>query len=391
MMKIAFICGSLEPGCDGVGDYTRRLAGELIRQGHAATLIALCDIHHHKSLATSQLDYEIEVPVLRLAAKLPVKERTVLAKEWISDFDPDFISLQYVPFAFHRKGLPFGLGTQLAIIGDGRPWHIMFHELWVGMDKEAPKKHFGWGLVQQRLIKGLILKLNPSGIHTQTQLYLAQLKKIGFNAAHLPLFSNIPVVQRNGSLHAREQSMGGKKRISLVLFASIQPGAPVKSFVQEVMQYAAKYDKKVALTFIGRCGAEQKVWTELCDAVGLKFDVLGEQSPEVISEVLSSATYGIATTPLAQIEKSGVVAAMHAHGLPVLCVARPWTPRGIKDLKLPAGIIEYKEGILERCFNGSNCNIVNNDLSKVAMQFLCSLSIKEVTPPNILISKSVAI
>ena len=33
-MKIAFLCGSLEPWRDGVGDYTRRLAGDLQACGH---------------------------------------------------------------------------------------------------------------------------------------------------------------------------------------------------------------------------------------------------------------------------------------------------------------------------------------------------------------------
>jgi hypothetical protein len=42
-MKIIFLCGSLEPGCDGVGDYTRRLAGELIKQGHHIAAVALND------------------------------------------------------------------------------------------------------------------------------------------------------------------------------------------------------------------------------------------------------------------------------------------------------------------------------------------------------------
>ena len=32
-MKIVFICGCLEPGKDGVGDYTRRLSAELIDHG----------------------------------------------------------------------------------------------------------------------------------------------------------------------------------------------------------------------------------------------------------------------------------------------------------------------------------------------------------------------
>jgi hypothetical protein len=42
-MKIFLLCGSLEHGKDGVGDYTRRLAGELIRQGHNTAIISLND------------------------------------------------------------------------------------------------------------------------------------------------------------------------------------------------------------------------------------------------------------------------------------------------------------------------------------------------------------
>ena len=40
-MKIAFICGSIEPGRDGVGDYTRRLAIELIKNSYEVAVIAL--------------------------------------------------------------------------------------------------------------------------------------------------------------------------------------------------------------------------------------------------------------------------------------------------------------------------------------------------------------
>ena len=42
-MKLLFLCSSLEPGRDGVGDYTRRLAGECLRQGHEVRLLSLND------------------------------------------------------------------------------------------------------------------------------------------------------------------------------------------------------------------------------------------------------------------------------------------------------------------------------------------------------------
>ena len=44
-MKIAFITSCLEPGKDGVGDYTRSLAAESSRNGHEVCLLALNDRH----------------------------------------------------------------------------------------------------------------------------------------------------------------------------------------------------------------------------------------------------------------------------------------------------------------------------------------------------------
>lgn len=40
-MRIAFSTGCLAPGRDGVGDYTRTLAGECARRGHTLALVSL--------------------------------------------------------------------------------------------------------------------------------------------------------------------------------------------------------------------------------------------------------------------------------------------------------------------------------------------------------------
>ncbi len=40
-MRLAFVTGRLEPGSDGVGDYTRTLAVECARRGHAVCLLSL--------------------------------------------------------------------------------------------------------------------------------------------------------------------------------------------------------------------------------------------------------------------------------------------------------------------------------------------------------------
>lgn len=56
-MDILFICGSVEPGKDGVGDYTRRLSGELIRIGHEVKILSLCD-HQGTSFLTEFQEIE---------------------------------------------------------------------------------------------------------------------------------------------------------------------------------------------------------------------------------------------------------------------------------------------------------------------------------------------
>src|ERR1700679_2438430 len=105
-MRIAFICSSLEPGRDGVGDYTRRLAGELIRQKHPSVIIGLNDTKISEIMSGSQEMEGTPIPVLRLPSMLPWKERETIARKWLNDFDPDWVSLQYVCFGFHIKGLP---------------------------------------------------------------------------------------------------------------------------------------------------------------------------------------------------------------------------------------------------------------------------------------------
>src|SRR5690554_7393916 len=99
-MRIVFICGSLEPGCDGVGDYTRRLACELIRQGHQIGVIALKDPGISKIIKYIQDTNGGLLATLRIPAHLPEKIRFSSAKEWIDDYNPELLSLQFVPFSF---------------------------------------------------------------------------------------------------------------------------------------------------------------------------------------------------------------------------------------------------------------------------------------------------
>lgn len=367
-MKIVFLCGSLKPGCDGVGDYTRRLAGELISIGHKAGIIALNDQYTTEEINSGQQSNDFEIPVLRLPAQWPSKKRFERAGIWIDDFNPEWLSIQFVPFSFHPKGLSFGLSKLLEKLGSGRRWHIMVHELWVGMDKEASLKFVFWGWLQKKLIKSLFTNLNPDIVHTQSSLYKRMLGKIGFSAELLPLFGNIPVVP---NMHIR--GANEINNISFVIFGGIHPGAPIKDFISEIKLYSISTGKKIELKMLGRCGKEQFEWENECKENGLSVQILGEQSPQIISHVLSNSSFGISTTPFYLIEKSGSFAAMREHDLQVLCVSRAWHPRGITAFNIPAGITQYKSGIIEEFIKNNSRSQSSNGIDDIANQFVNNL------------------
>ncbi|GAT63251.1 glycosyltransferase [Paludibacter jiangxiensis] len=369
-MKITFICGSLAPGRDGVGDYTRRLAAELIRQGHQSSIIALNDRMLKDVQITSQETEGTQVKVLRLSAKLCSKKRFLEAKNFIEVMNPEWLSLQYVPFAFQNKGLPFGLGRRLARIGKGRKWHIMFHELWVGMEDEATLKNKVWGRIQTLLILNLVKSLNPF-IHTQTKLYQWQLGRFGLDVKYLPLFGNIPIIKR---VSYKLNSKGD--RLSIIFFGNIHYGAPIEEFCKDLKQYSMKENIKIKVDFIGKCSNEQSTWSSKLKAYGFVVCENGEMSENMISEYLQNSHLGISTTPILLAEKSGTIAAMREHSLPVLCVSRSWDIQKFPKDRLPVGINIFHPGMINDTILEQRNTVIANSLQKVCTDFLNTLILK---------------
>lgn len=373
-MKIIFICSSLEPGRDGVGDYTRRLASELIRQGHFVTIIALNDKYANSMYNEIQQSGGIDIRVLRLSSLIPIKQRLQEAKKIIDKFNPDWLSLQLVIFGFHPKGLPFSLGSQLCSLAKDRKWHVMLHELWIGTAYESSNKHRYLGIVQKFIIKKLLTKLKPNFIHTQSSLYQAQLHSIGFKAEKLDLFGNVSRV-RDENFQKDGVFQNPLDQKLLVIFGTIHPGAPIKQFANDVAIYAKKEKINIQLKIVGRSGPELEKWVSIWRNAGLTVDTLGEQPSEFISQILENSSFGISTSAYVMIEKSGTVAAMREHGLPIICVSNAYTPRDIVQLPLPTGIFEYKPGNFEFCVENSKVSHSTNTVQQIAVQLTTSLSL----------------
>jgi len=365
-MKIIFICGSLEPGQDGVGDYVRRLAAELILKQNEVSIIALYDKNVKRLRGEMQYDNGIQIPILRLPSDLSFKRKVTIAKDWIDAFAPEWISLQYVPFSFHPKGLPFGLSSFLESVGKNRKWHIMFHELWLVSKSSLPTKEVLIGNLQKILIGQLVQTLNPEIIHTQTQFSQYQLKKLGLTAHLLPLFSNIPVVSR------ATPDVTENKEMRIVSFGSIHPNALIEKFANEAAHYCKKTDREIILTIIGRAGTHQNEWIAVWEKAGLKAELLGELPPEKVSKVLSTSFKGLTSTPFVMSEKSGSVAAMREHNVPVICIADPYHPSGF-NFHPPEGILEYSRNGFENCITYKSTFQYSYNVSVIALMFLNEL------------------
>ena len=364
-MKIIYICGCLEPGKDGVGDYTRRLSAELIRQNINVGIIAYKDAYVHNIERIEQFEDKVSILCLRLPEKLPYKERVIIAKEWINLNNPEWLSLQFVPYSFNSKGLPFGLGSQLKSLGGNRKWHIMFHELWLGLRNKDSLKYRAIGAIQKKIICSLKHYLRVKLVHTHTQFYYQELEKINYSPKYLPLFGNIPLF--TGFIDPNIQ----EHKIVFVIFGAIHAGAPVQQFAKELsVNFNSKNGKSPLLYFIGRSGNEKSKWINEFLLHNIEVEDFGELPTSEISKILQVASYGITTNPIFVAEKSGTVAAMLEHELPVIIVAEDVTPRKRMNFDFGENLIEYKVGNLNKIIKHKTFKFTKRGVSEVTTQFL---------------------
>ncbi|SEJ39078.1 Glycosyl transferase 4-like domain-containing protein [Dyadobacter sp. SG02] len=325
-MKILFICSSLEAGCDGVGDYTRRLSAELMRAGHEATIIALHDRHLlSDSEKRTQHDQGFGISVMRLSDRLSWRKKILAAAAYVHSAAPDWVSIQYVPYGFHRKGLPFGLGKSLKKIACGLPTHIMFHEIWVGITRMSPLAHKFYGFFQARIVRALISGLNPAIMTTSNRLYQLVLDTRHIQTDILPLFSNISLTAPDPAyedLIYRTLGIDSYNRSHYTvigLFGSLYPGCGLEQTIGKQYLISLAEGKKLAFIAFGRIG-DLKEYERLKRhfAWQVTFANLGELPENEISTVMQMLDKAVSGTPVEHYGKSGVYAALKLHKLEVL-------------------------------------------------------------------------
>ena len=390
-MKILFVCSCLEPGKDGVGDYTRRLAEELRAGGHPCSLLSLADPYVDKITAADFNPATRAISCLRLAATDSWPERVRQAKSFREFVAPDWISWQIVPYGFDPRGLCFGLGARCREIAGACRNQVMFHEIWIGEAEQAPLKNKITGKLQRFILRDFLRKLAPGVVHTHTPLYRHLLSQLGTPATILPLFGNVPLAAHADSAWVERKwprdamSLSASDRDSwwiFVVFGTIHPEWDVEHFLRQGSAAAQRADKKCLLISIGRPGAfGERMFQELQkrEDPAWRFLPLGSQSEEDISQCLLAADFGVSPVPPENIFKSGTAAAMIEHGLPIILtrpVARyPNCPAEILTVGMKNVVTDFNLETLHKTGPGSL-------LPAVAGQFLADLHQADLSSPH---------
>ncbi len=334
-MRITFICPAMEPGRDGVADYVVRFVRALVARGHVCQVVAAADgyVQRFERGQSQALGVEVvRVPFADFAAG-----RIDGAARAVADFSPDWVSLQMVCYGFARRGLVFGTARRLdAMAGAGRR-HLMWHELWIGEPEGSPLRERLVGALQKRLLLDLSARWGAQVTHTSNPTYRELLVRANVVAGTLALPSNIPVLPMSRAA-ARERlltllGVNARTESPILLagvFGAVHPGWADDDWLNGLCEAARRRGQSLLLAHIGRAGSPgAMLWRDFATrgADRARFIAMGECSPEDISVALQGFDIGIATSPWPLVGKSGTIAAMLEHGLPVVVPRGDWALR----------------------------------------------------------------
>jgi hypothetical protein len=325
-MKITFICASLQPGRDGVGDYVRRLACEIIKQGHQAEAVALNDTYATLIKKEVQELNNVHLPVLRLSAALTPADKYRHLRNRLETFNPDMVSLQYVGFGFNKYGLPVDILLKLHKTLNKRRLHLMLHELWCGMAATAGQKEKILGETQKLFLKILVKKLKPEAIFTSIQPYRRFLQNIGIQATVVPIFGNIPADEdgnKDDWMHLVNETgispliEDPKAWLTLGFFGTTYSCVGLNELLEMAVLAAKSTGLKLGVLFIGN-NRDEATLNLIKSVPDVTFWQTGALSTGMINRCMQLVNIGIVTSPVDGINKSGSALAWMERGIPVL-------------------------------------------------------------------------
>ena len=325
-MKIVVICGCLEPGLDGVGDYVQRISDALISKGHHVALIALKDKYTENLFSDIKKYNSLHTSVYRIPAGYSARRRYSILAKLVNELDPDWVSLQYVGFSYERYGLPLKMPFYIKKITRNSKLHITLHELWCGMDKYSKWTEKLLGFVQKLFLRLFIRTLKPRLIFTSIEFYREELSSLGINSIVTPIFGNIPLYDFGSDeiwdnyVCTSELNLITKQPkdwLVITFFGTVYPCPGLDQLLHTSLEAAKKINQKLAVICIGNNRLSSM--GELTKSFqNIKYFSLGILSLEFINRIFNLTTFGVMTSPANRLNKSGSCVAMLERGIPIL-------------------------------------------------------------------------
>ena len=303
-MRILMVCPSYPPQdvtC-GVGDYTRCLVEELVRQGE--DMVVLTSDRYRGETSGS-------ATVLPRVRSWTIGEALRLTSSAMSP-PVDLIHLQYTP-DLYGQGLGFKLLPVLARIRSGPPVAITFHTL-VG------------GSLRSRAVVPLLLlaaRLSISANEEVSALIRRRLPLLAGRFTEIPIGANIPT--KPGGMQRGSQAALGLPRNGPVLvhFGLIYPGKGLETLFVALSELL-RVRPHVRLVIVGDTRVENRGYLADLKALAERLGVasaimwLGHRSGEEVSHILSAADIFVVPYDDGVSIRRGSLMAGLAHGLPVV-------------------------------------------------------------------------
>ena len=316
--RVLLICSSLEPGRDGVGDYCRRLAAECIRQGTSCAVLALNDRYLETAVDEYQSNAGTRVPCLRLPKSQAWPKRVERAREFKREFRPDALSLQFTAYGYHDRGLPIALPSHLRVIGESTPWHVNFHELWIGPRSPFALKQQVIRALQKLAVRRLVRQCKARRTTVTFPLNQERLQSIGASSTILPIFSNLPLCE-SPSVPEETAKILATREHWLICFGSAPEPTVTHRVLAAIADLSDADRRSLGVLLVGKQGTHGPLFRDglirLSDENSLAFLELGVLPEADISALMQVCDAGLTRSPMDWISKSGVAHAMAEHRL----------------------------------------------------------------------------
>lgn len=183
-MKLVFITNNFPPEVDGVGDYTYYLSRELGKRGHEIHVIC----HQRVNSGHSSDKVRVYPSVGQWTGSA---YRKILGQ--IKDIQPDWVVFQYVPYGFHRYGMPVSIVKFMRRVKkSGFRIFVFFHEFFIGFQFRSHKATLV-ALTQIWITRRMCRYADE--VATSTDHYVEVLQRWRQDIHQIPVGSNIPVCE----------------------------------------------------------------------------------------------------------------------------------------------------------------------------------------------------